>query len=64
MASVLIVNEISNDCVKPLRALVFYLFSPRGWYWLLFLCSILGAGIGLYGGIGLSCISFRTFLLV
>ena len=65
-ASLVDINDISNDYVKPLRALRFSLILVLGagtgccFF-------VVGAGIGLYCGIGLAskyCINCRTFLLL
>lgn len=56
-------NDISNDCVKPCRALHFSLILVLGTGCCFF---VLGARIGLYGGIGAAlkyCTNCRTFLL-
>ena len=58
-------NDISNDCVKPLRALRFrfILVLGAGTGCCFF---VLAAGIGVYSGIGLASkhrINCRTFLL-
>ena len=58
-------SDISNDCVKPFRAFRFSVIPVLG-VGTSRCFFILGAGIGLYGGIGLAskyCINCRTFLL-
>ena len=64
-ASLLLFYDISDECVKLWRALRFWfilvLWAGTGCRFF-----VLGAGIGLYGGIGLSskyCSNCRTFLL-
>ena len=63
--SLLDFNDISNDCVEPLRVLRFLFILVLG---AATGCCffVLGAGIDLYGGIGLAskyCINCRTFIL-
>ena len=61
----LLFYDISDECVKLLRALRFWFISVL---WAGTGCRffVLGAGIGQYGGVGLSpkyCSNCRTFLL-
>ena len=50
-------NDISNDCVKPLRALRFSLILNLG-DGTVCCFFVLGAGIGPYGGIGLASLYY------